>query len=84
MEYLIDVRSPEVFSGGHYEGAVNHELVLLEDGLLPDYPKDADIYLYCQGGVDAEKAKGILEKNGFSHVINLGGYNPDLDVDDQS
>ena len=79
MEYVIDVRTPEEFADGHYQGAVNHELLLLEDELMPEYPKDAAIYVYCRRGVRAEKAKEILTNNGFTNVINIGAYNPDLD-----
>lgn len=84
MEYLIDVRTPEEFADGHYENAVNHELLLLEDELLPEYPKDAAIYLYCRAGRRAERAKNILEENGFTNVTNLGGYDPKLDTEADS
>lgn len=83
MEYVVDVRTPEEFLEGHYEGAINHELLLLEDELMPEYPKDAQIYVYCRAGARAEKAKDILLKNGFTHVINIGGYDPKLDVEDK-
>ena len=83
MEYVIDVRTPEEFLEGHYKGAINHELLLLEDDLIPEYPKDAAIYVYCRAGRRAGIAKKILEKNGFSHVINIGGYDPKLDVEEK-
>ena len=68
MEYLIDVRTPEEFSDGHYEGAIHHELLLFEDDLLPEYPTDSVIYLYCKTGLRAEKAKKILQENKFINV----------------
>ncbi len=80
MEYLIDVRTPEEFAEGHYTGAVNHELLLMQDGLLPEYPHDSSIYLYCRSGTRAEQAKEILESAGFSHVFNIGGYDPNLEL----
>jgi phage shock protein E len=82
MEYLIDVRTPEEFSDGHYRGAVNHELLLLEDELLPEYQKDSAIYVYCKTGARAERAREILQKNGFINVTNLGGYDPKLDQEE--
>jgi rhodanese-related sulfurtransferase len=82
MEYVIDVRTPEEFAEGHYTDAVNHELLLLEDELMPEYPKDAAIYVYCKRGIRAEKAKKILHENGFTNVTNIGGYDPALDVEE--
>lgn len=83
MEYIIDVRTPEEFTDGHYEGAINHELLLLEEELMPEYPKNAHIYVYCRRGIRAEKAKNILVKNGFTNIVNLGGYDPKLDIESQ-
>lgn len=82
MEYVIDVRSPEEFLDGHYEGAINHELVLLKDDLMPEYPKDAHFFVYCKSGNRAEQAKDIMKKNGFTNVINIGAYDPKLDVEE--
>lgn len=84
MEYVIDVRTPEEFLEGHYKGAINHELLLLEDELMPEYPKDSIIYVYCKSGGRSKKAKNILVKNGFSHVTNIGGYDPKLDVEGEA
>ncbi|MCI5051410.1 MAG: rhodanese-like domain-containing protein [Candidatus Pacebacteria bacterium] len=83
MEYLIDVRTPEEFFDDHYDGAVNHELLLFEDELLPEYSKDADIYLYCRSGKRAERARKIMLDAGFKNVVNLGGYNPELDKEEE-
>lgn len=79
MEYVIDVRTPEEFADGHYESAINHELLLLEDELMPEYPKDATLYVYCRRGNRSERAKEILINNGFTNVVNIGAYSPDLD-----
>jgi len=35
--------------------------------------KDERIYVYCKAGGRAEQAKTILEENGFTNVINIGG-----------
>lgn len=82
MEYVIDVRTPEEFLEGHYKGAINHELVLLQDDLMPEYPKNAHFFLYCKSGNRSELAKQIMEKNGFTHVVNIGAYDPELDVEE--
>lgn len=80
MDYIIDLRKPEDFALGHYQGAINHEFLLIEEGLLPEYDKDAALYLYCKEGLSAVKAKIILEESGFTDVTNLGGYDPDMEI----
>jgi len=79
MEYIIDVRTPEEFEKGHYTDAINHELALLEDDLMPEYPKDAELFVYCKRGIRAGKAQKILQEHGFLNVTNIGAYDPDID-----
>ena len=40
---------------------------------LPDISKDTPIITHCGGGGRGQKAKGFLEKNGFTNVVNGGG-----------
>ena len=82
MEYLIDIRTQEEFSDGHYGEAIHHELILLKDDLLPEYSKDSTIYLYGRTISDTEQAKKILQENGFTNVTNLGGYDSKLDQEE--
>lgn len=71
---LIDVRTPEEFSAGHYDGAINFELSLMNEGSLPEIPKNSKVEVYCRSGGRAEMAKQILMQNGFKDVENIGGY----------
>jgi len=71
---LIDVRTPEEFDAGHYDGAINFELSLITGGSLPEIPKNSKIEVYCMSGGRAEMAKQILKQNGFKDVENIGGY----------
>lgn len=73
--YIIDVRTPEEFSTGHVDGALNivHAQILegvADKGIKPD----DDIKLYCRSGKRASVAEEMLKSAGFSKVENLGGY----------
>jgi rhodanese-related sulfurtransferase len=70
---LLDVRRDDEWAAGHAKGAVHFELAKLEAGELPDIPKDAVVYVHCAAGARAQKAKEILEQNGWTNVTNIGG-----------
>lgn len=70
----IDVRTPDEYNTGHYPNALNHELDLMMQGNFPDVPKDTEIQVYCGSGSRAEMAKQLMVKNGFTDVINIGGF----------
>lgn len=70
---LVDVRTPEEFAEGHFDGAINFDSVKIDNGELPDLPKDTELYLYCRSGRRATAAASQLEKAGFTNVTNLGG-----------
>lgn len=69
---LIDVRSPQEYAEGHFEGAI----------CIPEYDiqkeiektinnKEQKIVLYCDSGGRSKKAQKKLEKMGYSAVYNL-------------
>lgn len=68
---LIDVRTPEEYTTSHAVGAINLPLESIQNGETPDIAKDKIIYVYCKTGKRASQAKTILEKAGFSKVINV-------------
>lgn len=70
----IDVRTKKEFDEGHREGALNAPLSELQEGNLPNLPKDTDISLYCHSGARSAVAKDIFELYGFTNVKNAGGY----------
>jgi rhodanese-related sulfurtransferase len=70
----LDVRTQAEWEAGHLDDAVHLELAEIEDGKLPNIPKDSEIKIYCRSGKRAETAKGILESRGFSKAVNAGGY----------
>ena len=72
---LVDVRSAEEFEQGHLEGAllIPHKQVSSRiDAFGAD--KSQPIVLYCKSGGRAGKALRVLEENGYTNVINAGGY----------
>jgi len=70
---LIDVRTPEEFTGSHAQGALNIPLSEIESGNLAKIDKTKPVYLYCRSGNRANQAKTILEQAGYKNVTNIGG-----------
>lgn len=70
---LLDVRTKEEFDEGHFVRAELFPLQDIEDGKLPDISKDSKIYLYCRSGNRSSQAKALLEKAGYTSVVDLGG-----------
>jgi len=71
--YLLDVRTPQEFNSGHSAKAVNFDSVRIDQGEMPNIPKDAKVYLYCRSGNRATQVKQAMEANGYNSVVNLGG-----------
>ena len=70
---MFDVRTPAEFNASHVSIAKNFDSVLIDDGQFPDVSKDQKIYIYCRTGSRATNVKAIMENNGFTDVVNLGG-----------
>lgn len=78
---VVDTRSKEEFNGGHIDGAV----LIPHDQMESRYKellshKNKSVVLYCRSGRRSGIAKEILEKEGFTRVINAGGYRRLKDV----
>ncbi len=77
---VLDVRTPEEFSGGHLPQAQNMPVQTFGDHLaevdkLTGGDKTKPIVTYCEKGGRAAKAKQQLEAAGYTNVVNGGGYN---------
>jgi phage shock protein E len=72
---VIDTRSPDEFSGGHIEGAINIPYNVIA-GAIGQHTADRSesIIVYCHSGIRSAAAKQVLEQAGFTNVINAGGY----------
>jgi phage shock protein E len=71
---VIDVRSFEEVKTGIIQDAIHIEWTQIDKEITKiDLSKDQPIYLYCRSGNRSGKAAVILEKIGFTNVINAGG-----------
>lgn len=70
---LVDVRTPEEFSAGQIEGAVNVPIDQLRDR-WHELPADREIAVYCRVGQRGYLATRILQQKGRSTVNLSGGY----------
>lgn len=72
----VDVRTPAEYQSGHVSRATNlpYGEQFVHQVAQAGYAKDDYILLYCRSGHRASLAKAALEKAGYSHVQNLGGF----------
>ncbi|EHY77814.1 rhodanese domain-containing protein [Stutzerimonas stutzeri ATCC 14405 = CCUG 16156] len=72
---LIEVRTAEEFAQGALAGATRIEtpdIAKRIGTLVPE--KDTPVVLYCRSGRRSSAAQDVLEKLGYSQVINAGAY----------
>lgn len=69
---LVDVRTPEEFSGGYIPGAININLQELQQK-LSRIPTDKPVIVYCRSGNRSAFAANILKQAGYTEVYDLGG-----------
>ncbi|WP_405380535.1 rhodanese-like domain-containing protein [Maribacter sp. LLG6340-A2] len=73
-EILVDVRTPEEFSQGHIEGAVNIDWFSKDfNDKVKGLDRNKTIYVYCKKGGRSLKSQERLASLGFAKVINLEG-----------
>lgn len=71
---LVDVRTPDEYSEGHLEGAVNIDFYdehFKENCSRLD--KEKTVYVYCHSGGRSGKATDMLHEEGFKSVVDLSG-----------
>ena len=73
---LIDVRTPQEFSEGHINNAINMDWNATDfENQVATLDKNQPVYLYCLSGGRSKKASDKLTELGFSNIIELeGGY----------
>ena len=69
--FLVDVRTPAEFAGGHIPTAVNIPYESIVDK-APTADKAALIVVYCASGSRSRAAAGMLQKAGYTNVVNFG------------
>jgi phage shock protein E len=71
---LIDVRTPEEFSSGHIEGALNIDHSVIGQRIaMAGVGKDDEVILYCRSGRRSGLALETLKNMGYSKAQNYGG-----------
>ena len=71
--FLVDVRTPGEFVGGHVKGSVNIPLDTLTAQLIK-FKNKRNIIVFCRSGNRSAQAKSILQQNGITNVINGGTW----------
>lgn len=71
---FLDIREDKEYRGGHIPEAIHIPLSQLSGRVseLGKY-KDNPVIAYCRSGNRSNAAGGVLKKNGFESVYNLGG-----------
>ncbi len=74
---IIDVRTPDEFSAGHIESAVNIDYYAADfKESLSALDKSKTYLIYCRSGNRSGRTLSIMQDMDFSKVYNLnGGYN---------
>lgn len=67
--YLVDVRSTGEFAQYHVKGSVNIPLDRISSQLTK-FKGKKHIIVFCRSGSRSSQAKSVLERNGFSNVVN--------------
>jgi phage shock protein E len=70
---LVDVRNPDEFKDGSYDGAINVPLATLLARQAELGPKDQPIVLFCASGARSGLGARLLKQAGFTDVVNAGG-----------
>jgi phage shock protein E len=72
---VVDVRSEAEFRDGHLPRAINIPLDRLGREVDRRYPdKDRVILLHCLSGGRSGIGKGVLKRQGYRQVYNLGSF----------
>lgn len=71
--FLLDVREPDEYRGGHISGSINLPLQNIRNINKLILKKDAPIYVYCHSGGRAAQAASDLKRMGYAQVKNIGG-----------
>ncbi|MDO4262608.1 MAG: rhodanese-like domain-containing protein [Deinococcus sp.] len=70
--YVLDVRTPAEYAGGHISGATLIPLAELS-GRMGEVPRDRDVYVICRSGNRSAQASALLMDAGYERVINVAG-----------
>jgi rhodanese-related sulfurtransferase len=70
--YLLDVREPDEWEGGHAPGA--HHVPMMEiPARMAEVPTEGDVVVVCRSGGRSGQVVSYLLGNGWDNVRNLDG-----------
>ena len=67
--FIVDVRTPEEYSGGTFKDAVNIPLNTVEENIEKFKGKE-QVVVFCRSGNRSGKAIKILKEHGITNTIN--------------
>ncbi|PWH82268.1 sulfurtransferase [Brumimicrobium oceani] len=67
--FIVDVRTPQEFKAGHFEGAINIPLNTVESNVEKFQGHD-QVVVYCRSGARSGQAKNMLMNAGVDNIIN--------------
>ena len=70
---IVDVRTPEEFTEGHFPNAINIPLDQIAQRINEFKEMPKPIIAYCRSGNRSGIAVSILKQNGIADAINGGG-----------
>lgn len=71
---IVDVRRPSEYVSGHVPSALNAPLASLDQNIGPlTLQKDKLTAVICAGGYRSSAAASLLQKHGFSKLLNVAG-----------
>lgn len=74
---IVDVRTPEEYSQGHYPSAINIPLDQIQNRVGELKKMKPPVVVYCRSGNRSSMAVSVLKQNGMNEVYN-GGALEDL------
>lgn len=74
---VIDARNTYETAIGTFNGAIDPKITNFQQftgfAAACDVPKDAEVLLYCTGGIRCEKAVAAMQESGYKNVFQLKG-----------
>lgn len=71
--FLVDVRTPGEFAGGHVKGSVNIPLDRIASQ-IQSFRNKGTVVVFCQSGMRSAQAQSLLKSMGIADVINGGSW----------
>lgn len=71
---VIDVRTPKEYQSGYINNAVNMHVYDKDfEQRVDKLDKNKTVFVYCKAGGRSAEAVEVLQKKGFSHIVELDG-----------